>query len=71
MILEDTVLVYSNFSKTNQFMNRDAVFPLIKHDCLALDPVFHIKKLFQTDLPLDKPAFSFIEQGKLKFMICS
>ena len=65
-ILDDTVLVYNNFSKTNQFMNRDSVYPLVKHSNQALDPVFHLQKLFQTDIPLDKPAFAYIEHGSLK-----
>ena len=65
-ILEDCVLVYSNFSKTNQFMNRDAVIPLIKHRYRALDPVFHLKTLFSTDLPEDRPAFSFLENQQVK-----
>ena len=69
MVLEDTVLVYSTFSKTNQFMNRDSVFPLIKHSNKALDPVFHLTKLFQFDIPLDKPAFCFIEGSKLNCII--
>ena len=37
------VLIYSNWSKTNQFMNRDAVIPLLSNTNRALDPFFHLK----------------------------
>ena len=47
-------------------MNRDAVFPLIKNSKRALDPVFHLKKLFSVDLPMESPAFSYVEHGRLK-----
>ena len=60
------VLVYSNWSKTNQFMNRDAVIPLIKNRTRALDPFFHLKELFCFTIPHDKPAFSYFEHGTLK-----
>ena len=63
---DNTALVYSNFSKTNQFMNRESIIPLISHHKTALDPVFHLKKLFEVDIPAEKPAFSFIENGLLK-----
>ena len=67
MVLDNyIVLVYSNFSKTNQFMSNDAVFPLIKHSNIDLDPVLHLKKLFVFEIPADKPAFSFVEHGHLK-----
>ena len=63
-ILEnDVILVYSNFSKTNQFLNRDAVFPLVKNSIRALDPIFHLKKLFSVDLPPVSPAFSYVQGG--------
>ena len=35
------VLVYSNFSKTNQFMSREITIPLCENKVQALDPVFH------------------------------
>ena len=66
-ILEnDIILVYSNFSKTNQFMNRDSVIPLVKNSCRALDPIFHLKKHFLQDFAADKPAFSYFENGSFK-----
>ena len=60
-ILEDVALVYSNFSKTNQFMNRDSVTPLCTNSKKALDPLFHLKKLLSTDIPDDCPAFSYLD----------
>lgn len=67
-ILEDenVVLLYSNWSKTNQFMNRDSVIPLCQNSVRALDPVFHIKKLFsENDIPSSYPAFSFLKNGSI------
>ena len=63
---ENVVLVYSNFSKTNQFMNRDAIIPLVGHNVRALDPIFHLKKLLSVELSEDLPAFSYIDNGHLK-----
>ena len=63
---ENIVLVYSNFSKTNQFMNRDSVIPLVGHNVRALDPIFHLKQLFLVDLSEDLPAFSYIDNGRVK-----
>ena len=63
---EEMVLVYSNFSKTNQFMNRDSVIPLLKHDVRALDPIFHLKLLFLVDMSEDFPAFSYFENGRVQ-----
>ena len=67
-ILEDDelVLIYSNFSKTNQFMSRDSVIPLLNHNIKALNPVFHLKLLYLNDIPDDKPAFSYYVKGILK-----
>ena len=67
IILDDEVaLVYSNFSKTNQFMNRNAVIPLCKHDIRGLDPIYHLKKLFSLEISPLKPAFSYIDRGSIK-----
>ena len=49
---ENTALVYSNFSKTNQFMNRHAIIPLCKHSITALDPIFHLNR--NSKLPIDR-----------------
>ena len=67
MIVDDNVsLVYSSFSKTNQFMNRNAIIPLCKHDIRALDPIFHLKKLFSASIPPFYPAFSYLENTQIK-----
>ena len=67
MIVDDnTALVYSNFSKTNQFMNKYAIIPLCKHDIRGLDPIYHLKKLYDTPAPPLYPAFSYVEQGRIK-----
>ena len=54
---EITALVYSNFSKTYQFMNRSSVIPLCKHD---------LSKLYSTAIPPLYPAFSYVENGIIK-----
>ena len=66
LVLEDSALIYNNSSKTNQFMNREAIMPLCRHDVRALDPVFHLKKLFETYIPSNYPAFSYMERGVVK-----
>ena len=63
--MENVVLIYSNFSKTNQFMNRDSVIPLCENKIRALDPVFHLKKLLSFDIPFDYPAFSYTAGNKI------
>ena len=65
IVLEDSALVFNNFSKTNQFMNRHSVLPLCRHDCRPLDPIFHLNKLFSVDIPPTYPAFSYIDNGKI------
>ena len=72
MILDDeTAFVYSSFSKTNQFMNRYAIILLCRHEIRGLDPIFHLKKLFSTSIPPLYPAFSFVENGAIKFVTYS
>ena len=66
MVLDDSALVYCNFSKTNQFMNRESVIPLCQHNTRGLDPIFHLKKLFNCDIPPNYPAFSYMENGRIK-----
>ena len=66
LILDDSALVYNNFSKTNQFMNKNSIIPLCKHDIQGLDPIFHLTKLFSTELPPNSPAFAYIENGVTK-----
>ena len=60
-ILEnDVILVYSNFSKTNQFMNRDAIIPLVGNPVRALDPIFHLKSIFVNNSLLKNLPFHFM-----------
>ena len=64
---KDVALVYLNWSKTNQFGNSEFVIPMVADPLQALDPVFHLRKLFtMCDLPDHLPAFSFIKRGRIK-----
>ena len=64
---KDVALVYLNWSKTNQFGNSEFVIPMVVDPLQALDPVFHLRKLFtMCDLPDHLPAFSFIKRGRIK-----
>ena len=64
---EGVVLVYQNYSKTNQFMTTTRVTPLVSSSIMALNPVFHYYKLVSEN-PTDptSPAFSYYEKGCLK-----
>ena len=42
----------------------DAIF--LKHNMRALDPIYHLKKLFQLNISPDRPAFSYFENETLK-----
>ena len=65
---EDGVaLVLMNYSKTEQFGNRNVVIPLLKNPSQALDQVHHLQELFQRfTLDSSLPAFSYMEKSKLK-----
>ena len=65
---EKVVLVYNNWSKTNQFMNRDVVIPMCSNSTRALDPVFHLGKLLSWDIDECMPAFSFVKDRKVSFI---
>ena len=65
-VLEDSALVYCNFSKTNQFMNRETIIPLCQHNTTGLNPTFHHRKLYEFDIPANYPAFSYLENGRIK-----
>ena len=63
---KDVALVYLNWSKTNQFNNKEIVIPMVADPVMALDPVFHLKKLFTTcNLPDHLPAFSYVKKGRV------
>ena len=64
---KDVALVYLNWSKTNQFGNREMVIPMVADPVQALDPVFHLRLLFSTcNLPDHLPAFSFVKNGRIR-----
>ena len=55
-----TVLVYMNFSKTNQYMQRSHIIPIPRNVDPALDLYSHIKLLFnKVKSSPDSPALSF------------
>ena len=59
-------LLLINFAKNNQFGQKQLVVPLIRNNCKALDPVFHLNLLFSsTSAPADYPAFSYRKNGRL------
>ena len=60
-------LIMMNYSKTNQFGNRNVVIPMLQNPTLALDPVYHLSQLLSR-FPVDsnQPAFSYIEKNKVK-----
>ena len=64
---KDICMVLQNHSKTNQFMNKNAVVPMVSNPVQELCPVYHMKLLFtKFDLPPSLPAFSYVERSKLK-----
>ena len=67
VISDGVALVYQNHSKTNQFMAANRVIPVVPGCTLALNPVFHYEKLLSENVaPANFPAFSFIENGRVK-----
>ena len=60
-------MVLQNHSKTNQFMNKNAIVPMVSNPTQALCPVYHMRHLFSTfNLQQNLPAFSYIENNKIK-----
>ena len=60
-------MVLQNHSKTNQFMNKNAIVPMVANPVEALCPVYHMRELFtKFDLPSHLPAFSYLERSKIK-----
>jgi hypothetical protein len=56
----EKVLVYVNFSKTNQFMHKSHVIPIPRNDDPALDLFSHLKLLFsKVSADRDSPVLSF------------
>ena len=65
-VTKGIALVLVNFAKNNQFGQKQLVIPLIRNNCQALDPVYHLNLLFsRTSAPPDSPAFSFMKNGRL------
>ena len=56
----NVVLIYCNFSKTNQFGASDLIIPVPGNEDPCLDLVRHLSKLFESvEADLDAPAFSY------------
>ena len=67
VLAHNVVLVYQNFSKTNQFMATSRTTPLVPGNVRALDPVFHYSKLVSENIVSpDYPAFSYVLGLRLK-----
>ena len=47
-------------------MNRESIIPPCQHDTTGLDPIFHLQKLYEFDIPPNYPAFSYLENGRIK-----
>ena len=63
---QSLALVYANFAKNIQFCERDIVIPLIAIPGSLLCPVSALTNLFEKNpLPVDSPAFSYLENGKV------
>ena len=63
---KNVALVYLNWSKSNQFNDREYVIPMVRDPVLALDPVFHLIKLFTLCVLRDHlPAFSYIKHRRV------
>ena len=62
---ENIAFIYANFSKTNQFCERDIVLPLIGNPQSLLNPVVALNQLFSKNpADLDDPAFTYIQNGR-------
>ena len=67
LLFNGVVLVYQNFSKTNQCMSSTRVTPLVPGAITALNPVYHYEKLIREN-PVQRTcsAFSFLDNGIVK-----
>ena len=60
----ECVLVYVNFSKTNQYMRNTHVIPIPRNNDPALDLYSHLSKLFAlVQAPEDAPALSYTSKN--------
>ena len=63
-----TILIYVNFSKTNQYQRSFHVIPIPANEDPALDLFRHVKKLFSTvDVPESSPAFMFSRTSYINY----
>ena len=63
-----SVLIYVNFSKTNQYQRSFHVIPVPSNDDPALDLFRHMKKLFSVvKVPETSPAFMFSRSGFINY----
>ena len=61
------ILVYQNYSKTNQFMADTRITPLVSGNITALDPVLHYHKLVSENVVQRTcPAFSYLVNGVVR-----
>ena len=62
------ILIYVNFSKTNQYQRSFHVIPIPANDDPALDLFRHMKKLFSTvTVPESSPAFMFSNSSYINY----
>ena len=62
---ENVAFVYANFSKTNQFCEKEVVLPLVGNSNAVLDPVRALNNLIRNNpANPDDPAFTYFENGK-------
>ena len=62
------ILIYVNFSKTNQYQRSFHVIPIPANDDPALDLFHHMKKLFSTvTVPESSPAFMFSNSSYINY----
>ena len=64
----ERVLIFVNFSKTNQYQRSFHVIPIPANDDPALDLFHHMKKLFSTvTVPESSPAFMFSNSSYINY----
>ena len=66
----NVVLIYCNFSKTNQFGSSDLIIPVPGNEDPMLDLVRHLSSLFNiVDLDSDVPAFSYSKNSFVHYKL--
>ena len=60
-------MVLLNYSKTDQFGNKEMIIPMVANPVRALCPVYHMRELFtRFNLAGNLPAFSYVENSKVR-----